>query len=415
MAERKTFLFLQGHHSFFWVRLADGLRAEGHGIRKVRVSGQDIVYWPRLGAASYHGSKARWRGWIEAYMRREGVTDVLYYADRHPWNVDALAAAKAAGVRAWAMEFGYLRPDFLTLEPEAMGAFSRFPKDPETIRRLGAPVDGEGDPMVGKPLYPNSFLDEAIADIGMYASTIALGLAYPHYRMDEPYSIFTHYGHWIKTLFTEKRDARAAEAVTASCVAGADYTLLAMQLAQDYQIRASTHYDSYEEMLDEVFASMARAAPPERRLVMKIHPLDNGYLGWRRRIPAMAARYGIADRIDLIRGGDLNALLLHAKGAVMANSTVGIHALRRAVPVKTMGDAIYDMPGLTHQGALDSFWTAPEPVDEALAEALVRALAREIQIKGSFFRRAGQRRAVEEAVDRLTRRPYPAWALNPAG
>ncbi|MEM8755197.1 MAG: capsular biosynthesis protein, partial [Pseudomonadota bacterium] len=324
MAERKTFLFLQGHHSFFWVRLGDALRRDGHRVLKVRVSGQDVVYWPRLGATSYRGSKARWRGWIEAYMGREGVTDVIYYADRHPWNVDALAAAKAVGARAWAMEFGYLRPDWLTLEPEAMGAFSRFPKDPETILKLGAPKEGEPDPMAGGVLYPSDFLDEAIADIGMYASTIVFWPLYPHYRMDEPYSIFTHYAHWIKQLFLDKGDERRAREVQARCAApGADYTLFAMQLAQDYQIRSSSPYDRYEDMIDEVLASMARAAPPERRLVVKTHPLDNGGLGWRRRVPEMARRHGLADRVDLIRGGDLRAFIRGAKGAVMANSTVG--------------------------------------------------------------------------------------------
>ena len=39
-------------------------------------------------------------------------------------------------------------------------------------------------------------------------------------------------------------------------------------------------------------------------------------------------------------------------------------ALANGTPVCTMGEAIYDLPGLTHQGHLDSFWAnpvAPEP------------------------------------------------------
>ncbi len=409
VTERKNFLFLQGHHSPFWLELGDALKAEGHGVLKVRVSGQDILYWPRRGARWHRGTLAEWRPWVERLMREEGITDALYYADRHPWNVASLEAAKAAGVRAWTIEFGYLRPHWLTLEPEAMGAHSRFPKDPEVIRRLGAP--GEPDPTRDEARYPNGFLHEALADIGLFASTIAFWGLFPHYRLDLPYSVVTHYAHWIWTLMRERGDERRAREVQGRCVAeGADYTLLAMQLAQDYQIRASSPYDDYADMIAEVLDSMARAAPASRRLVVKMHPLDSDWRGWRKLAPAMARERGLGDRVDLIRGGDLGALIRHSKGAVMVNSTVGLHCLREGVPVIALGEAVYDIPGLTHQGTLDAFWTAPEPVDRGLVACFERALAREIQIRGSFFHKEGRRRAVAEAVDRLTRRPFPEWA-----
>lgn len=342
-------------------------------------------------------------------MAREGFTDVIYYADRHPWNVDALAAAKALGLRAWTIEFGYLRPHWLTLEPEAMGAFSRFPKDPETIRRLGAP--GGDDPLADEARYPTGFFSEAMADIGMFASTIAFWPLYPHYRLDLPYTFVTHYACWIAALLREGREERAARAAQARCMEPeADYTLFAMQLAQDYQIRASSPYDDYADMIGEILDSMARAAPASRRLIVKMHPLDSDWRGWRRKVPEMARARGLGDRVDLIRGGDLGALIRHARSAVMANSTVGLHCLKEGVPVKTLGSAVYDIPGLTHQGTLDSFWTEPEPVDRALEADFRRALAREIQIRGSFFHREGRRRAVAEAVERLTRRAFPDWA-----
>lgn len=183
-----------------------------------------------------------------------------------------------------------------------------------------------------------------------------------------------------------------------------------MQLAQDYQIRASSPYDDYADMIAEILDSMASAAPPERRLIVKMHPLDSDYLGWKRRVPEMARARGLGDRVEIIRGGDLGTLIRHSKGAVMANSTVGLHCLREGVPVKALGSAIYDIPGLTHQGPLDTFWSAPEPVDRSLEADFVRALAREIQVKGSFFHKDGRKRAVRETVERLCHRPFPEWA-----
>ena len=48
-----------------------------------------------------------------------------------------------------------------------------------------------------------------------------------------------------------------------------------------------------------------------------------------------------------------------ACGAVTVNSTAGLGAIEMGLPTIVLGEAIYDMPGLTHQSALDAFWTAP--------------------------------------------------------
>ena len=113
------------------------------------------------------------------------------------------------------------------------------------------------------------------------------------------------------------------------------------------------------------------------------------------------------------RDGDLGVLIRNSKGVVLANSTVGLNAVRAGVPTVALGEAVYDIAGITHQGGLDSFWTKPEPVDAKLERQLVRAMAAEIQVRGSFYDKAGQKLAIGEIVDRLTRRPYPAWARNP--
>lgn len=405
----KRFLFLQGHPTFFWVRLGDALRAEGHVVRKIRLSGLDHLFWPRRGAESYRGRLEDWRAWLADYLAREGITDILYYADRQPYHVEALAAAKALGLRAWAVEFGYLRPHWLTLEPEAMGAFSRFPKDPDAIRALAA----NASPPQVEGRYGHSFFEETVFDILRYAALVIGWPLFPRYQSDAPFGMVKDYYHWVRTLAKAGKTEAEARKVEATChVEGADYTLLAMQLAHDYQIRASTHYDHLADMVEEVFTSLMRAAPASRRLVIKLHPLDNGMQNWPERISAIAARTGAEGRYDLIQGGDLGPMIQSAKSVVLANSTVGLHALRMGVPVKALGAAVYDLPGLTHQGDLDAFWTHPDPVNEELERAFVAALAKEIQVEGAFYNRAGQIRAIDGIVERLTRRPYPAWALE---
>jgi capsular polysaccharide export protein len=66
-----------------------------------------------------------------------------------------------------------------------------------------------------------------------------------------------------------------------------------------------------------------------------------------------------------------------------------------------MGVAIYDMAGLTHQGTLDRFWTAPQPPDAALADAYVRALAHGVHARGAVYGPRGRRAFVANAIARL--------------
>jgi capsular polysaccharide export protein len=44
-------------------------------------------------------------------------------------------------------------------------------------------------------------------------------------------------------------------------------------------------------------------------------------------------------------------VLAPAAGVVTVNSTAGLQALREGKPVVALGRALYDMPGLTFQGA----------------------------------------------------------------
>ena len=82
-----------------------------------------------------------------------------------------------------------------------------------------------------------------------------------------------------------------------------------------------------------------------------------------------------------------------------------------------VGDAIYDMPGLTFQGRLDEFWSAARPPDPTLFDAFRRVLAARVLIPGSFFNNAGIESAVAAAIDRIEAtapRPIPATTAIPA-
>ena len=86
---------------------------------------------------------------------------------------------------------------------------------------------------------------------------------------------------------------------------------------------------------------------------------------------------------------------------VTINSTSGLSALIRHCPLITLGQAIFDMPGLTFQHGLDRFWREARPPDVDLLDDYLAALAASIQIRGVFYARPGLDAAVAEAVRRL--------------
>lgn len=392
-ATPRVFLFLQGHPSLFWRNLAKGLEAQGHRVLKVNFSTADWLFWARPGAVNFKSRFSKWEPWLEDYLQNRGVTDIFYYADQLPYHVTAKDLAKKLGLNSWAIEFGYLRPDWLTMEPEAMGAGSTFSRDPEVLRQIAADLP-EPDTEVR---FPHAFGQEAFFEVSFNLIQTFGRPFFPFYRSDEYYWPVFDYLYWLRELAREpgyKRGVvKAAEAIGA-----APYNLVAMQLQPDYQIRGSSPYDHLSEFLDQVISSFKAHAPPERHLLIKLHPFDNGMENWPRWIDKLAG--GVRERVHLIRGGNLGDLLRGSSGAIYVNSTVGLHAIQYHVPSIALGSAVFDVPGLTHQRGLDSFWGDPDPVDARFVETYLRALS-SIQIKGSFFSKEGQDSAIREIAARF--------------
>ncbi|KVU57805.1 hypothetical protein WK70_17300 [Burkholderia cepacia] len=66
-----------------------------------------------------------------------------------------------------------------------------------------------------------------------------------------------------------------------------------------------------------------------------------------------------------------------------------------------LGDAIYNMPGLTWQSDVDAFWEAQVQPDQQLYQAFLDYVIHHTQINGDFYTRSGVERAVIGAVRRL--------------
>lgn len=391
-------LFLQGPPSRFCKLLADEAERQGHTALRINLCVGDWLTWVGRPAVNYKGALAGWRDYLEDFLVRERVTDIVYYADRLPYHRVALEVAEKLGLRATTYEFGYLRPDWITLERGGMSSRSHFPTDPDRIKRIAALV-AEPD-LEERYLYP--FHREAFHEVVFNLSNYFLKPLFWRYQADKYYNPLVDYLSYIPRLIGARILRTRTRALISRLIdSGTPYFVVPLQMQSDYQLRANSPYGHQRELIEEVIASFARHAAPANHLLFKMHPLDNGLERWSRTVSGLASRHGIAARVHLVDGGKLKKILRPAKGVVLVNSTVGLHALFDLIPIKVLGMAVFDIVGLTHQGPLDTFWTAPEQPEPALRDAFVRAIAGTIQVKGNFYTSAGRAAAIAEIVRRL--------------
>jgi len=141
------------------------------------------------------------------------------------------------------------------------------------------------------------------------------------------------------------------------------------------------------DFIREVVASFAASAHEEHHLVFKHHPMDRGQRDYRRLLNTLCEELGVAGRVHYVHDVHLPTLLRRSRGVVTINSTVGLSALYHYKPLKVMGRAMYDMEGLTYQGGLDQFWTAPSSFDRGQWRRFRAYMVTQTQLNGAFYGR----------------------------
>ena len=407
----KSFLFLQGPISPFFPALAATLKARGHRVLRINVCLGDHLLWKGLfwperqwrafhagdvPAEDFQGRLGEWHAHVRQVLDEHAVTDLVLLGEQRPYHRIAIAAAKARGIAVTATDFGYIRPDWIILERDGHNAVSHFPRDPVSILALAEGLP----PLDGKRYFTDHFPTQARWDVLFHLSNLSLW-PYSHFQGFQLHPIIPAYLGTAWRMALRGRTRRRAEALMARLPEDAPFYLFAMQMENDYSIRAYSPYPDMDTPLRETVRSFAAHAPPDAHLGVKVHPLDPGMKHWTARLRRMARRAGVEDRVHLLDAIQLDPLLQRAAGVVTVNSTVGIHALQVGKPIIALGDALYRVPGLTHEGGLDSFWQEAHPPIAALTDAFLRAIGHHLHVRGGFYSPEGLAAAVAAAADRL--------------
>ncbi|WP_020180548.1 capsular biosynthesis protein [Methylopila sp. M107] len=396
----RTFLFLQGLASPFFVRLGESLRSQGYGVARINLNLGDRLFWNIPGAVDYRGRFHNWRGFLSKFLDERGVTDLVLFGDGRPYHRVAIATAQLRGVNVHVFEEGYFRPHWITMEEGGVNGFSGLPRDPQTLERMASELPDIAEP---QPIH-GDMRARTLWDVLYNLSNTFVPYLYPFYRRYRPNHCLVEYAGWVGRKIRGDAEAKRAEDVEKSLrKSKAPYFLLPLQLDSDYQIRLHSPFSSMTEVVNLVARSFAAHAPANARLVVKLHPLDNGLVNRRRITNATAQATNLGERLLYIDGGDGEALVDGAAGVVVVNSTMGTMAIDRGRPTVALGQAIYDIEGLTHQGTLETFWNDPTNPDPAMVRNFRKVVDARTQLNGGFYSREAIAIGVDNAVARLVK------------
>lgn len=393
--ERRAFLFLQGPPGPLLHQLAQAMRQRELKVERINICAGDRVDWPEP-ATNFRGRFRDWPTFFDNFLREHQITDILLFGDCRPYHASARRIAALRGVRTYVLEEGYLRPHWMTLELDGVNGYSRLTRNKEWVIEQAKALPPEPYLLPITATFRRRVRDTARHYIAVHAGRFA----YPHYRTHRPSAPLLEAAGWgWKYLVGGLRDRQAQQVLQR--LKAKRFFLLPLQLSGDYQIRNHSPFPDMLAAASFVMESFARHAPDDAHLLIKRHPFDTSLFNWRRYVDRRARRLGISGRVHLIDGGQLDQLAADAAGMVCVNSTSATLALAAGRPVCTLGEAIYNVPGLTFSRHVDEFWADPTPPEPGLYGAFRRVLVDRCLVRGGIASESAVQTLIKSMLERL--------------
>ena len=384
----ENILLLQGPVGDFFQRLAGWLTANGKTVHKFNFNAGDDYFYPPTQAhtVAFNDSYDVFPEFLQKYIIQHQIQAVVCFGDTRPYHLLAKRIANENQASFWAFEEGYFRPYYITLEKNGVNAFSplprradffleQFPKLARQEYKAPTPVRGGFTPMAKNAVR---YYIELFRNPNKYPN-------YIHHRASNA-------GHYLKlwSISILKRlnyyieDIQIAKRVEAGKYG--KFFIVPLQVFNDSQVRIHCDFSSVRSFLLHILASFAAHAPADTNLIIKHHPMDRGFIDYSRDIKRFIKKHPkLKGRITYVHDVPLPVFLRHGLGMVTINSTSGLSGLIHNMPVKVLGRAHYDIPGITDQNTLAEFWNHPTPPDSDLFHAYRMYHLNVTQINGNFY------------------------------
>ncbi|MEJ2500424.1 MAG: capsular biosynthesis protein [Campylobacterales bacterium] len=328
----KNILFLQGPMGGFFKRLDLLFRMMGAKTCKIGFNAGDCFFSNRDNYIAYRGRREAWPEYVADFLKSHWIDQIYLFGDCRFYQRHAITAAKALGIEVFVFEEGYVRPDYITLEKYGVNDYSSISRSRAFYDSLRLDELPEPTPKPAHFSQPR-MVGSAVV---YYALSNLLFFRYPHYRHHRDFSalkeLFIGGRSLLRKWYYRWSERHALRWIEAEA---GNYFFVPLQTHNDFQILEHSGYGSIEKFIDEVMGSFARCAPV---------------------------------------------------GTVTINSTVGLSSLFHGTPTITLGNAIYDIEGLTCRGmTLDDFWHEQRAPDRELFEKYRRFLIHATQLNGSFY------------------------------
>lgn len=410
-SERRVFLLLQGPHGPFFNRLGVLLRASGAQVWRCGFNAGDEFFWSDKDHFIRHtGTMQDWPAHLDRILVEKDVTDIVLYGDVRPIHAIARAAARQDDLCVHVFEEGYLRPYWISYERDGSNGNSALMRIPlaqmrnalrDTMSEVRRPPARWGDMRQHK--FYGAFYHFLV---------LVANRPYRHYAGHRAISVAQEFRlNFQRFLMAPAYNLARAVQWRRFRRAGWPYSLVLMQLEHDANFLGHSPFRRNAEFVDTVVAEFAKSAPRHHHLLFKAHPLEDGRAGNRAAIQSAAARHGISGRAHYLRGGKLAELLAFAKSVVTVNSTAAQQALWRGLPVKSLGRAVYQKPGIVSDQPLAEFFARPDPPDPQAYRVLRDYLLQTSQIPGGYYSERSRAHALRVVSDLILAPDDPYAAL----
>jgi len=369
LARSRRVLLLQGSVGPFFDRLTHWLHGRDAQVHRVVFHAGDQWDCQTIEPIAFRGRLDEWPAFFARLLESHRIDCVALFGQARSHHACALTVARPLGVSVVVFEEGYVRPGFATMELNGVNGHSttldryRWCSGPDGAEPAWPPSDTAG----------NFQWRMALHAMRHYLPLCALPALNPHHVHHRSTHLRHHLTHWLRTAWRwwhhHRRDTLAVNRL-----ASEHFFFFPLQNEGDAQITEHSPFSSVQHSVTRVLESFAHHAPANALLVVRQHPWSRGHRETERAVHPVAERLGIGHRVVHLHEGDTTALVRHAAGIVVVNSTVGLLALRSGRPLMVLGDAVYRRTGLCHTDGLDHFWRSPREPAAELVQRFLRQL-----------------------------------------
>ena len=350
---------------------------------------------------------------MQREFREKQITDLVIYNDTRPFHKTAIQAAHARGINVHIFEEGYLRPYWITYERDGSNGNSKL----MSLAQSAVVPDHlirDPDP-VPAPCHWGDMREHIFYGAVYHWCILCANRQFPNFTSHREISIRKEFRLHLKQLvFTPARiAARFWANLTLKCRTF-PYHLILMQLQHDSAFQNHSPFKTNASFLELTLRSFANNAPPHHHLVIKAHPLEDGRSEIAYHLRRLGTKFGINRRIHYLHGGKFAHVLDPALSVVTVNSTAGQQALWRGIPVKTLGQAIYNHDKFISKQSLDAFFAHPKAPNLQAYKAFRNFLLQTSQIPGGFYSKAGRQQAIAQLAKKMFHPldPYSAYLTD---